>query len=199
MNQAPVYKPLPLTPPTIRLLTLHSSPNPLSPLICTTTPYPLSSPTRPPYTSLSYTWGPISPAVLITLNAHSFPITPNLAAALVQLREADREVVLWVDALCINQQDVEEKSAQIGLMRGIYRTGRETVCWLGTEGEDGGLAMECVAQVAREWEGKGEIDLRGKELLAVRGALGRAWWGRIWVVQGMFSGLFSPLNPGVCI
>lgn len=49
----------------------------------------------------------------ICLEGHRFDITPNLFWALLRLRHPDRERILWVDAVCINQADFEERGQQV--------------------------------------------------------------------------------------
>jgi len=60
-------------------------------------------------------------------------VRPNLHSALKRLRHTDTPVVLWVDALCINQQDDKEKSMQVQKMNEIYRKAYNVCIWLGTE------------------------------------------------------------------
>ncbi|KAH9206931.1 heterokaryon incompatibility, partial [Leptodontidium sp. 2 PMI_412] len=57
--------------------------------------------------------------------------TPNLAEALKEIRKKKRREVLWVDAMCINQEDLKEKNQQLPLMRDIYLGAQMTVIWLG--------------------------------------------------------------------
>lgn len=64
----------------------------------------------PEYEALSYVWGPTSPAERMVLDGKEINITPNLASALRQLRWPSSKRLLWVDALCINQGDLEEKA-----------------------------------------------------------------------------------------
>jgi hypothetical protein len=59
----------------------------------------------------------------------------------VHLRDPVFERVLWCDAICINQQDEEEKVYQVGSMAKIYGFARRVVVWLGEEGEDSALAF----------------------------------------------------------
>jgi hypothetical protein len=67
------------------------------------------------YEALSYTWGDDSENQKreITLNGCPFAVTANLYAALQVLRKEDRERVIWVDAVCINQNDIEDKERQV--------------------------------------------------------------------------------------
>ena len=75
----------------------------------------------PVYKALSYTWGkPVFPASMKCSPSGQICITENLSVALCHLRLKDRVRVLWVDAICINQQDLVERSQQVSLMRDIY-------------------------------------------------------------------------------
>ncbi len=58
-------------------------------------------------------------------------ITTNLYAALSRLRCTETVRTLWIDAICINQKDIAEKSFQIELMRDIYSSAEEVSMWLG--------------------------------------------------------------------
>jgi hypothetical protein len=90
--------------------------------------------------ALSYTWGSTTPAKTICI--HDEPgkvlaVSPNLYDALVGLRQTDRSVsgsrILWIDQLCINQQDNEEKSKQVRLMGAIYSKSLRVIIWLSKE------------------------------------------------------------------
>ena len=89
---------------------------------------PLFSP--PLYTALSYYWGTTARSSLIEIDGYGLPITANLEGALWRLRDKG-EVVLWVDALCINQDDDCEKNQQVLHMSHIYSTAKKVVCWVG--------------------------------------------------------------------
>jgi hypothetical protein len=101
------------------------------------------------YTALSYMWG-YKPLYFLPLdlrhrpritvrcegNSHevSHKITPNLHAALRQLRSSeDSRTVFWIDAICINQKDGPEKTGQLKLMGKIYTLAERTIVWLGEE------------------------------------------------------------------
>lgn len=86
----------------------------------------------PKYEALSYTWGlPSESNFKIWVNGILVPVRRNLLCALRVLRRP-QERVLWIDALCINQNDESEKSHQVGLMRDIYMRATRVLSWLGT-------------------------------------------------------------------
>lgn len=107
---------------------------------------------RPKYIALSYVWGTDPANVVISLNGCEHRIQPNLAAALSLLRQYplgdEKEIPVWVDALCINQDDVPERNAQIKLMRSIYISAFRVKVWLGVPTEQ----MELAAAKMRIFE-----------------------------------------------
>lgn len=98
---------------------------------------------KPTYTyeALSYTWGARIGTVAINCNDSSLLVTPNCESALRHLRHRTKDRVLWIDAICINQQSVEEKNNQVPLMGEIYRSAAAVIIWLGPglQGEEGTL------------------------------------------------------------
>ncbi|PMD38060.1 hypothetical protein L207DRAFT_431857, partial [Hyaloscypha variabilis F] len=87
--------------------------------------------TLPVYEALSYVWGDPNALTHIKVNGTTLHVTANLNAALRRLRHSSTMRCLWVDALCINQQDVLEKQQQIALMRDIYASATAVAMWLG--------------------------------------------------------------------
>ncbi|KAG4435233.1 hypothetical protein IFR05_009288 [Cadophora sp. M221] len=122
------------------------------PVRCTLVPSALPSTQAAPgtrtlrYEALSYYWGQDDDNVPITITVYrptsaqpsilnitqkTFWIRPNLHAALVELRSSKKPVNLWVDALCINQEDDVEKAAQVSRMNEIYSEASNICIWLG--------------------------------------------------------------------
>ncbi|KAF2173960.1 hypothetical protein M409DRAFT_16229 [Zasmidium cellare ATCC 36951] len=90
----------------------------------------------PPFEALSYVWGDTTEQCVISVNAKPFCITMNLAAALYRMRSPDGPRVLWVDAICINQQDNNEKSRQVSLMENIYQRATRVLVWIGEHADN---------------------------------------------------------------
>ncbi|KAI1277878.1 HET-domain-containing protein [Xylaria sp. FL0933] len=94
---------------------------------------------KPSYTALSYTWGDRTERRTLKIKSDSkwtsksieLPITDNLFRALRRLRRPLKTRVLWVDAICINQADTNERSAQVALMDAVYSNAASTAIWLG--------------------------------------------------------------------
>ncbi|KAI0549238.1 heterokaryon incompatibility protein-domain-containing protein [Xylaria curta] len=81
--------------------------------------------------ALSYVWGEPIFDEFINIDGRAFRVTRNLDNIIRSLR--DREVIrtIWIDAICINQSDLEEKSQQVRFMRDIYSKAQKTTIWLG--------------------------------------------------------------------
>ncbi|KAF6818395.1 heterokaryon incompatibility protein [Colletotrichum musicola] len=103
----------------------------------------------PDFEAVSYAWG--TEEFTDTLNvafttepksgeeerSGRISVTPNVASLLRSLRHATDHRVLWIDAICINQANASERSAQVRLMRQIYSRARRVVIWLGVAAENG--------------------------------------------------------------
>ncbi|CZR57755.1 uncharacterized protein PAC_07644 [Phialocephala subalpina] len=85
------------------------------------------------YIALSYEWGDPSEGMLpIKLDGNTFPVRKNLYSALWHIRSETCETRLWVDALCIDQENQEERNHQVNYMGTIYSRADRVVAWLGT-------------------------------------------------------------------
>ncbi|KAK4545619.1 hypothetical protein LTR36_002572 [Oleoguttula mirabilis] len=109
-------------------------------LIATSTDAPVA------YEALSYTWGDdtLSPTRCIDCDGEVVPVTVNLYEALLAMRYSHKPRTLWVDALCIDQSNNEERNLQVSLMARIYRKAIGVLIWLGNDGaaEDGRRSLE---------------------------------------------------------
>ncbi|RAH62841.1 HET-domain-containing protein [Aspergillus piperis CBS 112811] len=130
------------------------------------------------YEALSYVWGSGTSSRTIILNGCRFPVTENLYVALSYLRNRQLERIVWVDAICINQSNRDEKAQQIPLMREIYAQAQHVIVWLGEAYDDGDRALEGLRCLV---EGQ-DIDIEGCGKLCVN-LFQRAWFRRIWVLQ----------------
>lgn len=90
----------------------------------------------PSYTALSYAWGDVKITVPITLNGQLAYVTHNLHEALLHLRHVRPYLLLWADALSIDQDNESERGHQVSQMRAIYSEASNVISWLGrgTEG-----------------------------------------------------------------
>jgi hypothetical protein len=175
------YSPLPLGPGSIRLLRLMPNEDETANIQCELFNYSLqeSDKRTHPYDALSYVWGGSYKPRSISVDEHDLPVTGNLHEALLRLRYRLFERILWVDAVCINQEHEQEKGQQIQFMAKIYGQANRVVVWLGEEADHSDLALEAI----RIAGGKKTINSSDKEAVqqALLELLQRSWFRRIWV------------------
>ncbi|RYP15255.1 hypothetical protein DL765_005830 [Monosporascus sp. GIB2] len=112
--------------------------------------------------------------------AYYLPVTANLYAALLRLRDRYIERVIWVDAICINQEDKEERGHQVRSMAEIYCKANRVIVWLGeAEAEDHDTLM--AIRAAGDESTKSSDSKTSQQ--AVLALLNRPWFRRIWVLQ----------------
>jgi len=99
------------------------------------------------YEALSYTLGDPALAKQILLNGYTFDVTATLWLALRYLRKKNFSRILCVDALCVNQKEVDEKVAQVGQMHLIYKHAQEVVVWLDVSILASDLAFEFAEKI----------------------------------------------------
>jgi hypothetical protein len=107
----------------------------------------------PAFTALSYTWNPTFPMHVIKCGEARIAVGHNLWLGLLRLRHDKDQRVLWIDALCINQEDSRERTQQVQLMQRIYRSAAETIIWLG-EGLSGVKEAISLAKRLSELDGE---------------------------------------------
>jgi len=103
----------------VRVLILHPGPHEGA-ISCSLSVVSLDDEPAPNYEALSYVWGDETVTETVTVDAMEVHATVNLIVALRRIRHGDRNTVLWVDAICINQNNMEEKASQVGMMGDIY-------------------------------------------------------------------------------
>jgi len=110
----------------------------------------------------------------IYIGKHCVNVTVNLHAALLRLRDRS-----WIDAICINQENKQEKEQQIQLMARIYGQANRVVVWLGEAADNSDKALEEI----RFAGGKGSTNSSTNKTIqqAVLALLQRPWFRRIWV------------------
>ena len=85
---------------------------------------------QPEYLALSYCWTKADPIYEVQLNGRPFYMKPNLYAYLELMRSEQQSGWIFIDALCINQSDIEERSSQVALKGDVYREAVGVVVWL---------------------------------------------------------------------
>jgi len=191
------YTPLDPTRSEIRLVILHSREFSRSlgreeQLLCDVQLFPLD-PSPRNYNALSYTWGTGASSRVIWLNNQTFAIHDNLYMALQNLRHESIELIIWIDAICINQADNIEKAHQVQLMRQVYERALWTVVWLGEATDDSDIAFDCIYNLGKgitemthtSWkEMESKINTSNDAeatfpLKALFSLIERPWWSRM--------------------
>ncbi|KAF4778590.1 hypothetical protein HER10_EVM0007452 [Colletotrichum scovillei] len=114
------------------------------------------------YAALSYVWGSATDTTPIEIEGASFSVTLNLHAALQQLQMDSVDSWLWIDALCIEQANLEEKSWQISTMRKIFSGADMVYVWLGPGNEKSDLAMDFISRTGTTLQKYDAVDLRSR-------------------------------------
>jgi hypothetical protein len=137
------HQPLNLPSSEIRLLHLQAASTLYAPIICSLEIVSLDK--SPKYEALSYTWGDEEGSKAIQLHGKEFVVQENLRHALRRLRKKNAARKIWIDALCINQNDQAEKQAQLPLMKTIYERAELVNVWLGEETTSSKLALRVMS------------------------------------------------------
>lgn len=138
-----------------------------------------------PYQALSYEWGLPNNDRTIRIDGCCVRILSNLYEALMQIRSTTEDMVLWIDAFCINQADIPERNSQVTMMGKIYKGAQNVIVWIGVTRDNSDIAMEKLAD-----DGFLEImssegpDMVEKE--AIIALCNRSYWRRVWIVQELF-------------
>jgi hypothetical protein len=116
-----VYKPLSY-PQAIRVLIVEPAETMDAPLRCCLKELPVDwrESEMGVYNALSYVWGAAAGDRPLLCDGQTLLVTPNCESALRHLREKQEQLVIWVDSVCINQEDIPEKNFQVAMMRLIY-------------------------------------------------------------------------------
>lgn len=96
----------------------------------------------PQYEALSYVWGDPNNTAPIVVQGHTLQVTTNLEVALRHLRYSNKVRVLWIDAIVINQIDLDERTEQVALMGDIYSKAASVRIWLGPADDDSDLFIQ---------------------------------------------------------
>lgn len=149
----PLYQPLNQQLKQIRILILHAAR--AHGEIQATLDLALLPPrlALPDYEAISYCWGDSTQCKRITLNGLAMLAPASAVNILEQLRPVEGTRRLWIDALCINQADVDERGYQVTLMYDIYKNSLSTIIWLGDDDEGTGHAINLCEEIASRVSG----------------------------------------------
>lgn len=223
-----VYLPL-SNAQSIRLLKIHPG-QWEEPLVCSLVHASISEPDNVvPYTALSYCWGTDSNVATMTLTStmiNNTSTTPtaqiqeiqvsiklNLFIALRYLRTgAGDPRVVWVDALCINQQDIQERNQQVSIIQNVYSCATDVCIWLGEESEKARVALEILKPFTALYESDAsgflekptphvnsphsQAGVVAAKYREIGDLFGLPWFSRVWVLQEVFNAKTATVRIG---
>jgi hypothetical protein len=159
----------------------------------------------PMFEAVSYTWGSADNPVNIFIGQsgnRTLSVTQNLAEALPYFRFEDRPRVLWIDAICVNQQNLKERGHQVKRMADIYSKADRVLIWLGPESQNSARALLCMEHIASKvkvnwhnyeisatteeihWSDQSiAMPLLEEDWLAIYHFIHRPWFERLWIRQ----------------
>ena len=180
----------------------------------------------PSFEALSYAWGnasdlqdiliqgkPMSVAKGKKMKSFSsrwttLSVTSNLSQALRYIRYKDQPRILWADAVCVDQQNLDERGKQVMRMPEIYTLAKGVIAWLGPESSNSALAMKTIVDIGSgvvidfkrrtlylECSFYGSIEQFRESLQldkevypALRDLISRSWFERLWILQELYLG-----------
>jgi hypothetical protein len=149
---------------------------------------------RNKFEALSYQWGAPGRGLVISLDGQEFRIQRNLWLFLRQLRRYNH-LFVWVDAICINQNDILERGSQVQLMNRIYPSASRVLVWLGDGADDSDPAFHFLQYVDQALDDAAIEMIPGvyRSLfrdddethiwLALQKLCARDYWTRLWIIQ----------------
>ena len=137
------YRPLDATRKEFRLLEVQAGQDE-SPIICSSRHAFLTPGKIPAYETISYCWGDPKNKATALVDEHTAAIPASSAAALRRVRRPDGRRTVWIDAICIDQQNDTERGQQVAMMSDIYSQAVGNLIYLG---EDDNLARTALRSI----------------------------------------------------
>lgn len=172
-----------------RLLTLHPSNGGVA-ISCGLATVALLNSSR--YEALSYAWGDANDRTDILVNNTIVSITRSLFVALLHLRHSEKPRSLWIDAICIDQNNIPERNQQVKSMGQVYASAERVLVWLGEEAQATKWAITQMKSSRLDLERLDRSTMLkvGKVMYRLQE---RPWFNRVWVFQEFALGGRDPL------
>ncbi|KAI1121090.1 heterokaryon incompatibility protein-domain-containing protein [Nemania abortiva] len=148
--------------------------------------------TKHPFIALSYTWGSPEVKEEILINGRKLSVTINLYEALIHLRSLLSPVPLWIDAVCINQDDVEERQREVAKMGRIYRDATAAILWLGLSEGDYDTPDACMMKFSEAALIISKVEMLHREIHDIYGGTDENPWE---LMKGVYEGGDLGMNP----
>lgn len=163
---------------------------------------------KPQYEAISYKWGDPR-GYSVKCNDKVLPVNANLYFALQRFRLPQQPRLVWVDDICINQDDEKERGQQVQIFHRIYSEAKNVLIWLGSDSEDSDVAMDFFPRMMRHLSNKrskqevtdpdlpspNQAAYRTPKMIALNNLLSRPWFMRVWTLQ---EGAFASRAVVVC-
>lgn len=177
------HKPLDLSKRQIRLIRLEYGDHAPA-IVCELQHFTFDSDQMPAYHALSYAWGGDDACREITINGTEIRIRTNLGAFLEQAQRSELREWIWIDQLCIAQQNTEERNHQVSIMSTIYGRAEHVIIWLGNP-------VSRHPTCLHGWLDDDEDEISTKfpqessrcMLESVRAFVAVEYWQRLWIIQ----------------
>jgi hypothetical protein len=180
---------------SIRLLRIVGDPDDLN-IRCEMWSDTLDSETA--YEALSYRWGDSPSRNRILINDMAYDIRDNLFDFLWQARQSRHNAVLWIDALCIDQSNREERNHQVAFMSDIYSRASRTIVWLG---DDNNRTKTDVRYFFKLCDTARPDKLGDRETRLWNSAwehlAANEYWSRLWIIQEVLRSRVVMLWHGI--
>lgn len=170
-------------PDSIRLILIHAG-DPAAELKCSISEIRL--PSAPPYEAISYTWGSADEKHRISCGSKGkwIWVTSNCESMMRRLRYPKWPRLVWIDAICIDQSNVQERNAQVQMMGQIYQCAKHVIIDVGETSKDSDHAIDAILYTDGESMYSMGSGLRMKTTVAE--FYNRPWFKRVWVLQEAF-------------
>ncbi|RKK68451.1 hypothetical protein BFJ69_g13609 [Fusarium oxysporum] len=158
----------------------------------------------PCFAALSYVWGCASSEdPILKVDGFELKIRQSLKHALDALFYGSNKILLWIDQICIDQENYIERQFQVTLMSKIFRQAQRVICWLGLDDENTKIAFDLSTVLAIEgfdlesWKEPMQrlveagfisdisdlVNPARVPLSALAWLVKKTWFGRLWTVQ----------------
>ncbi|OAL54541.1 HET-domain-containing protein, partial [Pyrenochaeta sp. DS3sAY3a] len=135
------------------------------------------------YEALSYTWGDTDKPYEIEVDGRLMAVTKNLYLALQHLRYTDQDRILWIDAICIDQNNDKERGHQVRQMTCIYEQAEQVLIWLGDGTADTDHLFDHLTRVKQHATIYDRIKEKPSRKDGLTHLLRHPWFNRVWIIQ----------------
>jgi hypothetical protein len=156
--------------------------------------------TDPEYEAVSYTWaddtGDASLSQKIWISGNSLMVTANCERALRRLRNQYASRTLWVDSVCINQTNLQERYHQVGQMKEVYQQAAQVLIYAGEATDSSDSLLNVLSDVRQGIRTVSEHQWRIRFWKHYQDFFSRSWFQRVWVLQEVLLARRASITAG---